>query len=308
MGKTLAALSGRYRPGTPFTAVIHIRVSDHEVPADFAIVRINTVIPYHGRRTVSGGRTRYIATLEPVHVHLAHNTIKHFDLVSSVIIENPDSADCQIKLDAAVSGRVWALQEKTNFTFKTDVVMQGQHATSVTAEWASCLDQDTPILLADGSRVPIRQLIRGDLIRNPATSAVMEAAEVIHGTQADEEMYRIGFGSAVISFTKWHPIMTKSGLKPARDIEAGDLVLGEDGAYHPVTVRQAFTGDPKRSVFNLRLTAASEAGVDHLMSAGGFVTGDFSLQNSLQDTADPTVIDMGSSARHLRPLSSVLRQ
>ena len=190
----------------------------------------------------------------------------------------------------------------------TEVVIEGQRTTSVTADSVSCLDQDTPILLADGSRVPIRQLIRGDLIRNPVTSAVMEASEVIHGTQADEEMYRIGFGSAVISFTGWHPIMTKSGLKPARGVEAGDLVLGEDGAYHPVTVRQAFTGDPKRSVFNLRLTAASEVGTDHLMSAGGFVTGDFFLQNSLQGTAGTTGIDMRSSARHFWPLSSVLRQ
>jgi hypothetical protein len=140
------------------------------------------------------------------------------------------------------------------------------------------------------------------------TSAVTEAAEVIHGTQADEEMYRIGFGRAVISCTGWHPIMTESGLKPGRGVEAGDLVLGEDGAYHPVTVRQAFSGDPKRSVFNLRLTAASEAGADHLMSAGGLVTGDFFLQNSLQGSAGPTGIDMRSSARYLRPLSLVLRQ
>jgi hypothetical protein len=40
-----------------------------------------------------------------VPVHLAKDTIKHLDLAASVIVENPDSADCQAKLDMAVSSR-----------------------------------------------------------------------------------------------------------------------------------------------------------------------------------------------------------
>jgi hypothetical protein len=41
-------------------------------------------------------------------------------------------------------------------------------------------------------------------------------------------------------------------------------------------------GDAARSVYNLRLGAASDAETDHLLSAGGLVTGDFFLQDSLQ--------------------------
>jgi hypothetical protein len=110
---------------------------------------------------------------------------------------------------------------------------------------------------------------------------------VIHGTQADEEMVRIGFGSSTVSVAARHPIMTPAGLKPARAVEAGDLVLGEDGAYHPVTVREPFTGDAKRLVYNLRLAAATEGLPNHLFSAGGLVTGDFSMQNLLQAAEKP---------------------
>ena len=81
--KTLAVLSRRYRPGTPFTAQIHIRVSDHEVPADFPIVWINTKIPYHGRIAILGGRTCYIAALEPVHVR-AGSAIRSSTSISPV--------------------------------------------------------------------------------------------------------------------------------------------------------------------------------------------------------------------------------
>jgi hypothetical protein len=47
-----------------------------------------------------------------------------------VIVENPDSADCQVKLDMAVSSRSWAKQQTSNFTFRSDVVVQGRHTTN----------------------------------------------------------------------------------------------------------------------------------------------------------------------------------
>ena len=69
-----------------------------------------------------------------------------------VIVENPDSADCQVKLDMAVSSRSWAKQQTSNFTFRSDVVVQGRHTTNNAVKTTSCLDQDTPILLV--SSVP----------------------------------------------------------------------------------------------------------------------------------------------------------
>jgi hypothetical protein len=278
----------RYQPGTSFTAEIQISVSDHEVPADSATVKLHTRIPPNGRTAQAGpkGHPRYIAALDPVPVHLAKDTLKYFSLAPSVIIEAPDSADCHIKMEMGIGSRNWARQSETNYTIKAELIVGGQHTTVEDSGSASCLDQDTLILLADGSRVPIKLLVPGDVIRNPVTSASAAVEEVIHGAQADDEMYRIGFGSSIVSFTAWHPLMTKLGLKPARYVELGDFVLGEDGVYHCVTVRQPFTGDPARLVFNLRLTAASDTGTDHLMSVGGLVTGDFFLQNSLQSKAE----------------------
>ena len=281
----------RYKPGMPFSAVVQISASDKEVAAGSATVKIQTTIPAGGRIAKTGkkGQSRYIAPLDPMDVHLTTDKLKHFDLMASVIVENPDSADCEISLDTAVSSRSWAQQDTTSFTFRSDVAVEGKHTALVVSGFVSCLDQDTPILLADGSHVPIRQIVRGDRIRNPKTGAAVEVAEVIHGTQADEDMVRIGFGNNVVLFTAWHPLVTKSGIKPARAVMLGDMVRGEDGAYHAVTVREPFMGDAHRSVFNLRLKAASEEDCDHLMSAGGFVTGDFSLQNSLKASDKPNL-------------------
>jgi hypothetical protein len=115
----------RYRPGTPFTAAIRLSVSDNRVRADSATVEIHTTIPSGGRMAGSKGKSRYIATLDPVPVRLAKDTIKHLDLAASVIVENPDSADCQVKLDLAVSSRSWAKQQTSNFSFRSDVVVPG---------------------------------------------------------------------------------------------------------------------------------------------------------------------------------------
>jgi hypothetical protein len=277
----------RYHAGTPFQAEVRITVSDHEVGVDTAAVSIHEKIPAGGRMVSQPGGQRYVVTLAPVPVHLAKDTLKHFDVIATVIIDHANSAACQMQIDVASTGRGWARQENSHFSITTDVVAGGQHTTYRKEMVVSCLDQDTPVLLKDGTRVPIRQIVRGDVIRNPVTAATAEVLEVIHGTQADEEMVRIGYGSSVVSVTARHPIMTPTGLKPARAVELGDLVLGEDGAYHPVTVREPFAGDAKRLVYNLRLAASTEGLPNHLFSAGGLVTGDYSMQTMLQAAEKP---------------------
>ncbi len=285
-GVPRAAHACRYQPGTSFTAEIHVDISDREVPSDTGTVTLNLKIP-SGGRVAQAKVPRYVASLNRVGVPLTGNRVKHFDLAPSVIIENPNSADCQLKMELGVAGRSWAQQAKTHFTFSATVVVGGQRTTFKSVSAVGCVDEDTLILLADGSRVPVKQLVPGDVLRNPMTAAALEVAEVIRGTQADEVMYRIGFGGSTAVLTAWHPVMTRFGLKPARDVEPGDLVLGEDGAYHGVTLCQAFAGDPTRSVYNLRLNVGTDAGFDHLLSAGGVVTGDFFLQTLLQGRQSP---------------------
>jgi hypothetical protein len=275
----------RYHAGTPFQAEVRITVSDHEVAHDTAKVSIHEKIPAGGRMVKEAGGQRYVATLPPVPVHLEKDTLKHFDVIATVIIDHPNSAACHMEIEVSSTGRGWARQENSHFSITTDVVAEGQHMTNRKEMMISCLDEDTLVLLADGTRVPIRQIVRGDLIRNPQTGGSAEVLEVIHGTEADEEMYRIGYSNAVVSFTAWHPIMTPTGLKPARAVQVGNLVLGDDGVYHPVTVREPFTGDAQRRVYNLRLAASSVGIPDHLFSAGGLVTGDFEMQNLLQAEA-----------------------
>jgi hypothetical protein len=287
-GAAQPASNCRYHVGAQFQAKVNITVSDSQVPRDSAAVNISETIPAGGRMQNQRGDQRYVVTLPPRPVHLAKDTIKHFDVVTTVIVDHANTADCQMQVQVTSSGRSWAKQGNSNFSIATDVVAGGQHSTYSENQNVSCVDQDTPVLLEDGTHVPIREIIQGDVIRNPKTGATAVVLEVIHGTQADEEMYRIGYDDLLVSVTAWHPIMTPTGLKPARSVQVGDLVLGEDGDYHSVTVREPFTGDANRYVYNLRLGEPTESLPNHLYSVGGLVGGDFFMQNMLQAAGKPT--------------------
>ena len=158
-----------YHAGTPFQAEVKIAVCDHEVARESAAVSIHETIPAGGRTVGGKGSQRYVATLPPVPVHLAKDTIKYFDVIATVIIDNPNSADCQMSVEIAPADRNWAKQETTSFTIAADVTVNGRHTTDTKQTLVSCLDQDTTVLLKDGTHVAIRQIVRGDLIRNPVT-------------------------------------------------------------------------------------------------------------------------------------------
>ncbi len=102
------------------------------------------------------------------------------------------------------------------------------------------------------------------------------------GTEADETMYRLGFERAAGLFTSGHPIATKRGLIAAADVTPNDELLGEDGAYHNLTIRERRNGDPARAVYNLHFDRTAARSLrDHMLSAGGIVAGDFDAQNRL---------------------------
>ena len=90
-----------------------------------------------------------------------------------------------------------------------------------------------------------------------------------------------GDGSSIL-FTGQHPIFTRNGLRLASKVTREDFVLGKDGAFHPVSVLELKNGDPSRLVYNLKLDAPDEVGTAHLLSVGGIVAGDFSLQQDMR--------------------------
>lgn len=281
--RILKEFSCPYQPGVNFTADIKISISDRDVRADGAMVRLKAQIPPPARSVAAanGQAARTVAALEPVPVRLERDTIKRFSIAPMIVIENPGSPNCRLGVEAGISNRSWAPDVQTNFKIDAEVSVEGRRQTSSTQVLVSCMDEDTPIRLASGDLVAVKMLIRGDVIRNPVTGKATKVEEIIRGTQADETLYRIGFEEHAAWFTAWHPVYTKRGLRPASSVTAEDELLGEDGTYHPVTIVETRAGDPNRSVYNLRFKGSSDSR-QHMLSANGIVAGDFFLQEAMQ--------------------------
>jgi hypothetical protein len=281
--KVLKEFACPYQPGKSFAADIKITVSDRDVRVDSAMFRLRAQIPAATRSVAATKEqpARSIALLDPVPVRLDRDVVKRFSLAPSVVIEDPKSPNCRLRLEAGISNRTWAPDVQTNFKIDYEVNVEGRRENSSTELVASCMDEDTPIRLTSGDLVPVKQLIRGDTIRNPVTGVTMKIEEMIRGTQAGETLYRIGFEAHAAWFTARHPVYTKRGLQPASSVGAEDELLGEDGAYHPVTIVETRVGDPNRAVYNMRFKGSSDSR-QHMLSANGIVAGDFFLQESMQ--------------------------
>jgi hypothetical protein len=292
-----------YHPGQALTATIRIAVHDREVRADSATVKLHTHIPLGGR-TVGGA---YVAPPLPlVPVQLENDTLKHFAVTPHFVIDHLDSPGCRLMLDSAIGGRGWALQDTTNFSIdatvttatfvadtstntgtnkSTSVNYGGREITNTLTYHqdlnVSCLDEDVPVRLSSGELIPIKDVVAGDTIADPLTGGYLKVAAVIWGTQADEQMYLLGYGRKSALFTSQHPILTRRGLVAAADVTPNDELFGEDGAYHKLTIRERRTGDAKRSVYNLRFENTARRLDQHLLAANGVVTADFDVQNRL---------------------------
>ena len=120
------------------------------------------------------------------------------------------------------------------------------------------------------------------MIWNPVLKRATRFSKVIQGTEADETLYRIGYGGSSILFTGQHPLFTGNGLKLASKVTREDFLLGEDGVFHRVGVLEVKKGDPSRLVYNLKLDAPDEGATAHLLLVGGNVAGDFSLQQDMR--------------------------
>jgi hypothetical protein len=268
-----------YQPGAPFSAEIRIAVSDRDVRADSAVVRVNGQIPGGGR--VAG--PRYVAALQPMPVQLQNDSIKHFSIAPSIVVENANTPQCVLRMEAGVTGRNWALDTNTNFVLDATVTVNGRVETSQSRIFTSCFDQDTQVRLASGEAVAVKMLVPGDLIWNPLLKREIAVRRVIQGTQADETLYRIGYAGGAVLFTGQHPVLTRGGLRVARAVTPDNEILGEDGAFHKVTVLQTHAGDATRLVYNLELEAPDGQWEAHVIAVEGIVAGDFYLQEAASD-------------------------
>ena len=87
-----------------------------------------------------------------------------------------------------------------------------------------CFSPDALVLLADGSRVPVRSLELGDLL------ASVDGPVAIAALYRDMRSKRwVSFNGDVPFVTSTHPVSTARGFVPAGEVVPGDVLDLEDG-------------------------------------------------------------------------------
>jgi hypothetical protein len=143
--------------------------------------------------------------------------------------------------------------------------------------------------MADGSSRRIADIREGAMVWNPLRRAGQRVVRVEAGPERIP-MFEVAYHGRAVKVTETHPFLTRTGVKQAKELAAGDQVVGENRAFYPVTVRK-LPVTPGQQVWNFKLEAPDAAPEDHMVVAGGVVAGDLTLQ---QATAKARELDGGA--------------
>jgi hypothetical protein len=143
-----------------------------------------------------------------------------------------------------------------------------------------CLAAGSIVLMADGGRKRIEHICIGERVRG-SDGAALVVRNCWTGRETQPLVRLETAGGASLLVTEEHPMLVPDGVRLARDLAAGDLVLTASGeALLNLAERAAFDGN----VHNLDLTpeGMSEAEMPEALVtafvAGGFAVGDNRMQ------------------------------
>lgn len=132
-----------------------------------------------------------------------------------------------------------------------------------------CLEEDTQVLMADGSLKKIKCISMGERVYS-AKGCICEVRNII--TQRVSDCCRITFenGNAVTA-TVDHPFLTDNGWKRVNELKVGDMLLDEGG--NPVCIERIEKADGVLKVISLVFDSPT------ILIANGVQSGDFYALN-----------------------------
>ena len=124
----------------------------------------------------------------------------------------------------------------------------------------------------------------------PKTATANTVKRVIAGPEK-LPLYAVKVLGNTVRVTNGHPFLTPMGLKAAKDLQAGDLIVdnGEKKKVESVTIEERKSGDKDPEVWNFEMEGASDD--DHYVLANGVMTGDLYLQIKLQKDSQKLTTD-----------------
>ncbi len=150
-----------------------------------------------------------------------------------------------------------------------------------------CFAAETLITMADGSERVASTIRAGDWLWNPKLKKGQAVKRVIAGPEA-LNLIRVEAGDLSVLVTTEHPFLTRDGLKSAKSIVAGDILI--DGSELRVVSSAGpqlrAQGEAPPEVWNFELQGGADAD-EHYVVANGIMTGDLFLQIQLQQSKNP---------------------
>ena len=144
-----------------------------------------------------------------------------------------------------------------------------------------CFAYGSKILMADGSLQDGELVNKDQYVWNPVAKM---ASRVVETTNGPEKPALIKISTSTgksISVTQNHPVLTDSGLKPAKTLRLGDKVKEISGKSEVIT--HISNVKPEGSfVWNVRLEGDSKDEAMHYVLVDGMITGDLTLQEQLE--------------------------
>ena len=150
-----------------------------------------------------------------------------------------------------------------------------------------CFDAETQILMGDGKTTQrVKELRVGDLVWNPARGHAARIARTRSGPEL-APLVTVTVGERRVVVTGKHPLPTSHGLVAADGLREGEwltLAGGERGQITKIERSESPSKpDAAPLVFNISLEAVGLDPRDHMVVAGGIVTGDLDLQEAMEE-------------------------
>lgn len=144
-----------------------------------------------------------------------------------------------------------------------------------------CFAYGSKIMMGDGSLVAGETVKKGDYVWNPVIKMPVKVTETTSGPERPALVKIETTSGEVIRVTRNHPVLTKMGLKAAKDILVGDEVQHMSGGLVKVS---AVSSDKHQGsfVWNVRLEGPERDDSYHYVLVDGLVTGDLHLQEKLE--------------------------
>lgn len=167
-------------------------------------------------------------------------------------------------------------------------------------QWG-CLEENTLILMADGTKKPIKELKIGEMVYS-AEKKPARIIDIYHGK--DSHIWELtGKGGNRLLASRTHPVITETGPKRMHELKAGDLIQTVDKKEEILSITELAE---EVVVYNLQFEEET------CFFGNGFTVGDYDMQQEMESSRmkqekkefAPGTIALGRELRQLANGSS----